>query len=80
MSPRSIRFWLFPAPRRNNPSITAKVIVAQDKPIPAEDEGQAHNLRVCRVGPDDKLYISLGQPYNVPPTSSTIGESAASLE
>jgi len=50
-----------------NPSITAKVIVAQDKLIPAEDEGQAHNLRVCRVGPDDKLYISLGQPYNVPP-------------
>jgi glucose/arabinose dehydrogenase len=50
-----------------NPSITAKAIVAQDKLIPVEDEGQSHNLRVCRVGPDDKLYIALGQPYNVPP-------------
>jgi glucose/arabinose dehydrogenase len=50
-----------------NPSITAKVIVAQNKLIPAEDDGQAHNLRVCRVGPDDKLYIALGEPYNVPP-------------
>jgi glucose/arabinose dehydrogenase len=50
-----------------DPSITAKVIVAQDKLIPVEDEGASHNLRVCRVGPDNKLYVALGQPYNVPP-------------
>ncbi|MDQ6704171.1 MAG: PQQ-dependent sugar dehydrogenase [Pseudomonadota bacterium] len=50
-----------------NPSIRAKVIVGQDKLIPAEDEGTGHNLRVCRAGPDNKLYIALGQPYNVPP-------------
>jgi len=49
-----------------NPSIMAKVIVEQGKLIPAE-EGTGHNLRVCRVGPDGKLYIALGQPYNVPP-------------
>jgi glucose/arabinose dehydrogenase len=50
-----------------DPSIRAEVIVAQDKLIPVEDEGASHNLRVCRVGPDNKLYIALGQPYNVPP-------------
>ncbi len=49
-----------------NPSVMAKVIVEQGKLIPAE-EGTGHNLRVCRVGPDGKLYIALGQPYNVPP-------------
>jgi glucose/arabinose dehydrogenase len=50
-----------------DPSIKAKAIVAQGKLIPLEDEGAAHNLRVCRVGPNNKLYIALGQPYNVPP-------------
>ncbi len=49
-----------------DPSIRAKAIVAQGKVIPA-GEGTGHNLRVCRVGPDGKLYIALGQPYNVPP-------------
>jgi glucose/arabinose dehydrogenase len=50
-----------------DPSVRAKAIVEHGKLIPAEDEGTGHNLRVCRVGPDDKLYIALGQPYNVPP-------------
>jgi hypothetical protein len=31
------------------------------------EEGAGHNRRVCRVGPDGKLYIALGQPYNVLP-------------
>jgi glucose/arabinose dehydrogenase len=47
-------------------SIRAKAIVEKGKLIPAE-EGAGHNRRVCRVGPDGKLYIALGQPYNVPP-------------
>jgi glucose/arabinose dehydrogenase len=67
-----------------DPSIWAKAIVAQNKLIPPEDEGAAHNLRVCRVGPDNKLYIALGQRYNVPPKRkrmiTTNGESAASSE
>jgi glucose/arabinose dehydrogenase len=50
-----------------DPSVRAKAIVEQGKLLPAEDEGTGHNLRVCRVGPDGKLYIALGQPYNVPP-------------
>ena len=49
-----------------DPSIMAKAIVEQGKLIPA-GEGSGHNLRVCRVSPDGKLYIALGQPYNVPP-------------
>lgn len=50
-----------------NPSIAATAIVAQDKLIPVEDESDVHNLWVCRAGPDNLLYIALGQPYNVPP-------------
>jgi glucose/arabinose dehydrogenase len=49
-----------------DPAIRPKAIVEQGKLIPAE-EGGGHNRRVCRVGPDGKLYIALGQPYNVPP-------------
>jgi glucose/arabinose dehydrogenase/cytochrome c553 len=41
--------------------------VAQGELIPAEEESFNHTARVCRVGPDGKLYISLGQPYNVQP-------------
>ena len=26
-----------------------------------------HGARVCKIGPDGKLYVSLGQPYNVSP-------------
>ncbi len=51
-----------------DPSLIGKTIVEQGKLIPAaEERGRGHGARVCRVGPDDKLYITLGQPYNVPP-------------
>jgi glucose/arabinose dehydrogenase len=50
-----------------DPEITAKIIVAQGSLIPPEEESSAHSARVCRIGPDGKLYISLGQRYNVPP-------------
>jgi glucose/arabinose dehydrogenase len=45
----------------------ARIIVAKGELIPRQEESDYHTLRVCRVGPDDKLYISLGQPYDVPP-------------
>ena len=41
-------------------------IVAQGDLIPKDEESYNHTARVCRVGPDDKLYITLGQPFNVP--------------
>ncbi|MGQ0445092.1 MAG: PQQ-dependent sugar dehydrogenase [Beijerinckiaceae bacterium] len=48
-------------------TVAATTVVAQGKLIPPEDESGNHGARVCRVGTDGKLYIALGQPYNVPP-------------
>jgi glucose/arabinose dehydrogenase len=42
-------------------------VVAQGKLIPVEEESYNHHARTCRVGPDGMLYITLGQPFNVPP-------------
>ncbi|MDX1606231.1 MAG: PQQ-dependent sugar dehydrogenase [Candidatus Competibacterales bacterium] len=43
--------------------------VPQGELIPPEEESYNHGARVCTIGPDGKLYIALGQPYNVPPAS-----------
>ncbi|HEX5958624.1 MAG TPA: sorbosone dehydrogenase, partial [Hyphomicrobiaceae bacterium] len=48
------------------PDVAAFNVVKQGELIPPEEESYNHTARVCRVGPDDKLYITLGQPYNVP--------------
>ena len=50
-----------------NPDVAAGVLVKQGALIPASEESFNHTARVCRVGPDGKTYIALGQPYNVPP-------------
>lgn len=42
-------------------------IVAAGDLIPRSEQSGAHSTRMCRVGPDGKLYISLGQPHNVAP-------------
>jgi glucose/arabinose dehydrogenase len=42
-------------------------VVSQGQLIPVEEESFNHGARTCRIGPDDKLYITLGQPFNVPP-------------
>jgi len=47
--------------------VVAVPIVAQGALIPAEEESYNHTARVCVVGPDGKLYVSLGQPFNVQP-------------
>ena len=41
--------------------------VPQGKLIPVEEESYNHHARVCRVGPDNMLYIAMGQPFNVQP-------------
>ena len=64
------RVLAFPAVRaasEGGAGPAATVVVPQGKLIPAEFESGSHNARVCRVGPDGKLYIALGQPWNVPP-------------
>jgi glucose/arabinose dehydrogenase len=43
-------------------------IVKQGELIPVDEESYNHTARVCAIGPDNKLYISLGQPHNVAPS------------
>jgi glucose/arabinose dehydrogenase len=63
------RVLMFPAAEFffENPDVAVGLVVPQGELIPPDEESYNHGARVCRIGPDDKLYISLGQPYNVPP-------------
>jgi glucose/arabinose dehydrogenase len=49
------------------PDVAVITVVDQGKLIPVEEESFNHGARVCKVGPDGMLYISLGQPFNVQP-------------
>lgn len=49
------------------PDVAVIEVVPQGKLIPVEDESFNHGARTCRVGKDNMLYITLGQPFNVPP-------------
>lgn len=64
------RVLVFPAAeaRYDKPDIAAFSVVPQGRLIPPDEESQNHGARVIKQGPDDKLYITLGQPYNVPPS------------
>ena len=44
-----------------------QVIVPSGELIPRSEQSSGHSTRICRIGPDGKLYISLGQPNNVAP-------------
>jgi glucose/arabinose dehydrogenase len=48
------------------PDVAAFAIVKQGALIPKEEESFNHTARTCRVGPDGRIYITLGQPFNVP--------------
>lgn len=63
------RLLKFPAAEffYDSEDVVAVPIVAQGDLIPAEEESYNHTARVCVVGPDGKLYVSLGQPFNVQP-------------
>jgi glucose/arabinose dehydrogenase len=50
-----------------SPDTVAIPIVKQGDLIPVEEESYNHTARVCAIGPDNNLYISLGQPFNVSP-------------
>lgn len=45
----------------------ARIIVASGELIPRAEQSGVHTTRVCRIGPDARLYVTLGQPYNVAP-------------
>jgi len=63
------RVMMFPAAEyfMEGSDTVAIPIVKQGDLIPAEEESYNHTARVCAIGPDNKLYISLGQPFNVTP-------------
>ena len=63
------RVMMFPAAEyfMEGSDTVAIPIVKQGELIPVDEESYNHTARVCAIGPDDKLYISLGQPYNVTP-------------
>lgn len=48
------------------PDVAVIETVPEGKLIPVEHESFNHGARTCRVGKDGLLYISLGQPFNVP--------------
>ena len=50
-----------------SPDVVAVNVIPQGQLVPPEEESFNHTARVCRIGPDGKLYISLGQPFNVAP-------------
>ncbi len=61
------RVLTFPAAEffYENPDVAVGTVVKQGELIPTSEESFNHSGRVCRVGPDNKLYIAIGQPYNV---------------
>lgn len=65
------RILTFPAAEFffEGPDPAVGVVVEKGKLIPAEEESFNHTARVCRIGPDGKLYVSLGQPHNVQPVA-----------
>ena len=50
-----------------SPDVVPNPIVAVGDLIPKSEESYNHTSRACTVGPDNKIYLTLGQPYNVPP-------------
>jgi len=63
------RVLVFPAAEFffEGPDIAVGTVVPQGELVPVEEESFNHTARVCRIGPDGKLYVSLGQPHNVQP-------------
>ena len=50
-----------------SPDVAVEEVVPQGQLIPVSEQSFNHSARICRIGPDNKLYIALGQPYNVLP-------------
>jgi glucose/arabinose dehydrogenase len=62
------RVLAFPAAEffYEGPDVAVEQVVGQGQLIPPAEESFNHGARVCRIGPDNRLYIALGQPFNVP--------------
>ncbi|WP_207477458.1 PQQ-dependent sugar dehydrogenase [Arenibaculum pallidiluteum] len=62
------RIMVYPAAEffYESPDVAVDVVVPQGELIPPEEESFNHGARTCVIGPDNKLYVTLGQPFNVP--------------
>jgi glucose/arabinose dehydrogenase len=67
------RVLVFPAAEffYEGPDVAVGVVTPKGDLIPKAEESFNHTARVCRVGADNKLYITIGQPHNVPPAEKT---------
>ena len=63
------RVMMFPAAEyfMEGSDTVAIPIVKQGNLIPPEEESYNHTARACVIGPDNRIYITLGQPFNVTP-------------
>jgi glucose/arabinose dehydrogenase len=63
------RVLTFPAAEffYEGPDVAVGEVVPQGKLIPVDEESYNHGARTCKMGPDGKLYITMGQPHNVQP-------------
>jgi glucose/arabinose dehydrogenase len=63
------RLMMFPAAEyfMEGSDTVAFAIVKQGDLIPPEEESYNHTARACVIGPDNRIYITLGQPFNVTP-------------
>jgi len=63
------RVLVFPAAEffYETPDVAVAEVVPQGQLVPVDEESFNHGARTCRIGPDNKLYVTLGQPFNVPP-------------
>lgn len=63
------RVMMFPAAEyfMEGSDTVAVPIVKQGDLIPSDEESYNHTARACVIGPDNRIYITLGQPFNVTP-------------
>jgi glucose/arabinose dehydrogenase len=59
------RLLVFPAAEFFYEGPDVAVGVVKEPLIPRDEESFNHGARVCAIGPDNKIYVSQGQPYNV---------------
>ncbi|MDH3476353.1 MAG: PQQ-dependent sugar dehydrogenase [Rhodospirillales bacterium] len=60
------RLMVFPAAEFFYEGPDVAVGIVKQPLIPVSEESFNHGARTCEIGPDNKLYVTQGQPYNVP--------------
>ena len=59
------RLLIFPAAEFFYEGPDVAIGIVKQPLIPPEEESFNHGARTCAIGPDDKIYVTQGQPYNV---------------